>query len=67
MGARPRIGLRLTPADHELIRLEAELQNVTVTEFVRTAAVARAAYLSGQRSDDPGRTIERIAKRLRND
>lgn len=65
MGERPRIGLRLSPADHELIVQEAEVQGVTVTEFVRTAAVARAAFLAGQRSDDPGRTIERIAKRLR--
>lgn len=34
-------------------------------KYIREAALARAAYELGQRSDDPGRTILSIIKRLR--
>lgn len=47
-----RLTVRFSPRTHALIKREAEAEGVTITQFVREAALARAYHAIGKRGDD---------------
>jgi hypothetical protein len=54
-------------SDYERDLLDRARGRTKITQYIREAAVARAAYELGQRSADPGKTIREIIDRLRRD
>lgn len=46
-----RLTVRFSPRTHALIKHEAEQEGVTITQFVREAALARAYLAIGRRED----------------
>lgn len=48
-----RLTIRFSPRTHSVIKHEAEREGVTITQFVREAALARAYYAKGLRGERP--------------
>jgi hypothetical protein len=58
--------VRFSPSIHAIVKAEAEKAGVSMAEFVREAAFAKALWCRWQREgDEDMRDIDQIAKRLR--
>lgn len=63
MPSAPRtkvMSVRMGPYEAEVIRQEAELQGIPVSQFIRDAAFAQAIWAMAQRQAEPGRTLREI-------
>lgn len=63
-----RLTVRFSPRTHALVKREAELEGVTITQFVREAALARAYLAIGLRDDaGPQQELLRMARQTLHD
>lgn len=54
--------VRMGPLEDELIRQEADIQDIPAAQFIRDAAVARAIWLMARRRAEPGETWDMMVK-----
>lgn len=59
--------IRWSEPSLKMIQAEAAVQGITTSQFVREAAVARAAYLQGIREDGENATIDKIVNSIRDE
>ena len=56
--------VRFSPSAKQLIRDEAEREGISMSEFVRDAAIVRAAFRQGFRREPAGLNAEHMARVL---